>query len=168
MSMTPTTTTHLRIPRNVASHKEVPHMARITQNGLDTMLVALNGGEKIEDIPTFEHEVNGVTYTSPVIIRCAQSGRFNPVAKVEGGAYVEDVTYVGRDRTSKNGFYRIDKQADKENQSAWRAKRAAALEAAKEAGVVDEDNNVIESPEVEVEVEAAPAPRKRTRKQSAA
>jgi hypothetical protein len=131
-------------------------MAR-TKSLLDPTLAAeaLNAGQEIDgDLPTFTHEVKGITFESPIVLKCAQSGRFNPVAKIEGGKYVEDVTFVGRDKTSKNGFYRIDKAADKANQSAWRAKRAALL--AEAEGVVNGDN------EEEV-VEETPAPKARPR-----
>jgi len=129
---------------------------------IDPAIIATQvaAGEEVV-VPTFTHEVKGITFESPVVLKCAQSGRVNAVAKIEGGVYVKDNTLVGNDKTSKNGFYRIDKQADKENQSAWRAKRAEALEAAKENGVVDEDLNVIADNE-----EEAPAPKARPRKRA--
>jgi hypothetical protein len=135
-------------------------MARITQKSLDSILAAVIAGEtKIEDTPTFEHEVKGITFTAHVVKRDATSGRYNLVAKVEDGVVVKDNTFVGNDKTAKDGLYRIDKVTDQEQQAAWRAKRAEMLAQAAEAQ---------ESGEEVVEEDNAPAPRKRTRKQSAA
>jgi hypothetical protein len=132
---------------------------------IDPAIIATQvaAGEEVT-VPTFTHEVSGIQFESPVVIKCAQSGRVNAVAKIEGGVYVKDNTLVGNDKTSKNGFYRIDKIADKENQSAWRQKRADALEAAKENGVVDEELNVIA--DNTDEVEEAPAPKARPRRRT--
>jgi Cu/Ag efflux protein CusF len=124
------------------------------------------------EIPTFTHTFetktgNVLTFPDcPVVLKCAQKRReqdtwnlFNPVAKIEGNEYVEDTTFVGRDRTAaKTGFYRICKAADKANQTEWRQKRAEALEAAQAAGVVDADLNVVEETAPEA---PAKAPRKR-------
>jgi hypothetical protein len=137
---------------------------------IDPAVVATQvaAGEEVT-IPTFTHQVSGIDFESPIVLKCSQSGRVNAVAKIEGGVYVKDNTLVGNDKTSKNGFYRIDKQADKENQSAWRAKRAEALEAAKENGIVDEELNVIVDSEDNEEAAPAPkAPRKRAPRKSQA
>lgn len=122
----------------------------------DNIARRLNAGEvvKIDNIPTFTHEVSGLTFVAPVVVRCAQSGRWNAIAKVvkdDNGdrVYVKDNTLVGNDKTAKIGVYRIDKIADKENQATWRANRARLIEEAQaiiEAGVVegddvDEDDN---------------------------
>lgn len=135
---------------------------------IDPAIIATQvaAGEEVV-VPTFAHEVAGITFEAPVVLKCTQSGRVNPVAKIEGGVYVKDNTLVGNDKTSKHGFYRIDKAADKENQSAWRAKRAEAIEAAKENGVVDEELNVIADNGDDNEVVAeAPAPKARPRKRN--
>jgi hypothetical protein len=138
-------------------------MARTKLQDPAVIATQVAAGEDVQ-VPTFTHEVSGIAFEAPVVLKCAQSGRVNPVAKIEGGVYVKDNTLVGNDKTSKHGLYRIDKAADKDNQSAWRAKRAEALEAAKENGVVDEDLNVIA--DNGSEVEEAPAPKARPRKRS--
>jgi len=142
-----------------------------TRSMQDPTLIAeaLNAGQEIDGgIATFVHTFttkSGVVFEAkecPIVLKCSQSGRYNPVARIENGEYVEDTTFVGRDRTAtKTGFYRIDKQADKENQSAWRAKRAEALAAAQEAGVVDEALNVVEQDDAP---EAKPARKRAPRK----
>jgi len=150
---------------------------RTTKSMQDPTLIAeaLNAGKEIDgEIATFTHVFSnkaGVEYkfdNVPVVLKCSQSGRWNAVARIEDGVYVADNTLVGNDRTaSKTGFYRIDKQADKENQSAWRAKRAEALAAAQEAGVVDESLNVVEqddAPEAKAATPRKRAPRKATPK----
>lgn len=139
-----------------ARRGKMPAKKIVLANPVDLAAQVMAGEIKIEDTPTFAHEVRGVTFEAHVVKADAGSDRVNPVAIIEDGAYVKDNTYVGNDRTSKDGFYRIDKATDQQQQAEWRAKRAALLEAAANASEEEDEDDEVE----------APAPRRRTRKAS--
>jgi hypothetical protein len=131
-----------------------------------TLAAALNDGKEVKAIPTFTHEVvnkvtgNSQEFESPVVLQCATSKRWNVVAVLEDGAYVKTNEFVGNDKSSKNGFYRIDKIQDAYNQRTWREQKAAEAEAKEKAAEVApeataEDSESTEAPK-------AKAPRKRT------
>lgn len=133
----------------------------------------LSDGKEIKDIPTFTHMVkNKATgteqeFTSPIVLQCATSKRWHPVAILEDGAYVKTNEFVGNDRQSKNGFYRIDKEQDALNQSTWRKEKAvkdAAEAEAKKASTPAEVAPAEEAPEAP----KAKAPRKRVVKKDQA
>jgi hypothetical protein len=126
-----------RIVRVADRCQEGIRMSRIA----NPVLIAkkLNNDEVVKTIPVFTHKIGNVVFESPVVIRCAQSGMYNVVARVnEEGVYEKDNTFVGNDKTSKTGFYRIDKATDKDNQTTWRAKRAALI--AQAEAIVESDN----------------------------
>jgi hypothetical protein len=124
------------------------------------LAASLNDGKEIKVIPTFTHTVvnkvtgNSQEFESPVVLQCATSKRWNPVAILEDGAYVKTNEFVGNDKSSKNGFYRIDKVQDAFNQRTWREKVAKEAEA-KEQEVAPE------APAAEATEAPAKAPRKR-------